>query len=174
MSRQYGVVVGTVRDVNDPQGEGRVQVEFPWMEGNNRSYWAPVAAAMAGGAGKSYGAWFMPEKDDEVLVAFDHGDVNHPYIIGFLWNGQDKPPSESVRERMFKSVNGHAIRFLDSTPDGGSLGALVIEDAHGNRITLSNGKIAIKSVAILEIDAPAIILQGPGYRRVVTPNSNPI
>jgi len=171
MSLVNGVMSGTVKDVDDPQGEGRVQVEFTWMEGNSQSYWAPVASAMAGG---DRGSFFMPEVGDEVLVAFDRGDVNHPYVIGFLWNGVDKPPTTSVHERIIKSKNGHAIRFLDSTPSGGSLGALIIEDAHGNRITLSNGKITIKSVAVLELDAPTIVLKGPGYQRVVSPNSNPI
>ena len=125
-------------------------------------------------AGGGRGAFFMPELGDEVLVAFDRGDVNHAYAIGFLWNGRDKPPTTSVRERMIRSVNGHAIRFLDSTPANGDKGAIIIEDAHGNRITLSNGKITIKSVAVLELDAPVITLKGDGYRRIVTPNNNPI
>jgi uncharacterized protein involved in type VI secretion and phage assembly len=167
----YGVMVGTVVDANDPQGEGRVKLRFPWLGGKDESYWAPVASALAGGG---RGAFFMPEPEDEVLVAFEFGDVNHPFVIGFLWNGSQKPPSTSVRERMIRSVNGHAIRFLDSTPTNGNLGALVIEDAHGNRITLSNGKITIKSVSVLEIDSPIITLSGPGYRRIVSPNNNPI
>lgn len=171
MRRFNGVIVGTVRDVNDPNGEGRIRVEFTWLGGNSQSYWAAIAAPMAGGG---RGAFFMPEVDDEVLVAFDRGDVNSPYILGFLWNGRDKPPSTAVRERMIRSVNGHAIRFLDSTPSNGNQGGIVIEDAHGNRITLSNGKITIKSVSILELDAPTITLKGPGYRRVVSPNNNPI
>jgi uncharacterized protein involved in type VI secretion and phage assembly len=171
MNRFTGVMVGTVKEVIDPNGEGRIRVEFVWLGGNSQSYWAAIAAPMAGGG---RGAFFMPEIDDEVLVAFDRGDVNHPYIIGFLWNGRDKPPSTSVRERMIRSVNGHAIRFLDSTPSGGNYGGIVIEDAHGNRITLSNGKITVKSVSILELDAPTITLKGPGYRRVVSPNNNPI
>lgn len=171
MRRVDGVMAGTVRDVNDPSGQGRIRVHFPWLGGQSDSYWAAIAAPMAG---RDRGMFFMPEVDDEVLVAFDRGDVNHPYVIGFLWNGRDMPPSTSVRERMIKSVNGHAIRFLDSTPTGGSKGAVIIEDAHGNRITLSNGKITIKSVAVLELDAPSITLKGPGYRRVVTPNNNPI
>lgn len=171
MRRVDGVMVGVVRDVNDPGGQGRIRVEFPWLGGQSQSYWAAIAAPMAGA---DRGVFFMPERDDEVLVAFDRGDVNHPYVIGFLWNGRDKPPTTSVRERMIKTVNGHAIRFLDSTPVNGDKGAVIIEDAHGNRITLSNGKITIKSVAVLELDAPSITLKGPGYRRVVTPNNNPI
>jgi len=170
-TRFNGVIVGRVTEVEDPDGRGRIRVEFPWLGGQSESYWASIAAPMAGGG---RGAFLMPEKNDEVLVAFDRGDVNHAYVIGFLWNGRDKPPSTSVRERMIRSVNGHAIRFLDSTPENGNKGALIIEDAHGNRITLSNGKITIKSVSILELDAPIITLKGPGYRRVISPNNNPI
>ena len=81
-----------VKDVDDPNGEGRIRVDFPWMGGNNQSYWAPVATLMSG---SGRGSWFMPEVGDEVLVAFDHEDVNHPYILGFLWNGKDKPPETS-------------------------------------------------------------------------------
>jgi len=171
MKRFDGVIVGVVHDVDDPDGEGRVRVEFPWLGGKSESYWASIAAPMAGA---QRGIFFMPEVGDEVLVAFDRGDVDHPYVIGFLWNGRDKPPTTSVHERMLRSVNGHAIRFLDATPNGGNLGGIVIEDAHGNRITLSNGKITVKSVAVLELDAPVITLKGPGYRRVVTPNNSPI
>jgi uncharacterized protein involved in type VI secretion and phage assembly len=171
MSRIDGVMVGTVLDVNDPMGQGRIRIHFPWLGGQSESYWAPIAAPMAG---KERGVFFMPEVGDEALVAFDRGDVNHPYVLGFLWNGRDDTPSTSVRERMIKTVNGHAIRFLDSTPANGDHGAVIIEDGNGNRITLSNGKITIKSVAVLELDAPSITLKGPGYRRVVTPNNNPI
>ena len=166
-----GVAVGIVKDLADPDNMGRVKLEFPYLGGKNISSWARIATLMAG---PDRGSWFMPEVDDEVLVAFDHGDNQSPYIIGFLWNGQDPPPSEQPRERMLRSLNGHTIRFLDSTPNAGDRGALVIEDAHGNRIILSNGKITIKSTAVLELNAPVITLQGPGYRRVVSPNNNPL
>jgi uncharacterized protein involved in type VI secretion and phage assembly len=171
MNTINGVVIGIVESVGKDDHLGELEVSFPWLSDKNKSQWVRVATLMAGG---SRGSWFMPEKGDEVLVAFEHGNSQHPYIIGFLWNGQDPPPSKEIRERMIKSKNGHAIRFLDSTPTAGNMGALVIEDAHGNRITLSNGKITIKSVAVLSIDAPVITLQGPGYRRVVSPNNNPI
>ncbi len=171
MSEQFGVIPGTVMEVGDPEHPGEVKVKFSWMSGKNESHWAPVAAAMAGGG---RGAYFMPEIGDEVLVAFGHGDVQYPYVIGFMWNGEDLPPAEDVRERMIRSVNGHAIRFLDSTPNSGDRGALVIEDGHGNQITLSNGKITLKSVGLLELDAPMITLKVAGSTRVVTPNANPI
>jgi uncharacterized protein involved in type VI secretion and phage assembly len=167
MAKFGGVIVGVVKEVDDPDGEGRIQVEFPWMKGRTVTRWAGVAAAMAGA---NRGAFFMPEKDDEVLVAFDHGDVDQPFVIGFLWNGRDKPPSTAIKERMIRTLNGHAIRFLDSTVAGGDKGALIIEDGHKNRIVLSNGKITISSTAVLDLRAPTILING----RVVSPNRNPI
>jgi uncharacterized protein involved in type VI secretion and phage assembly len=121
-------------------------------------------------AGNGRGSFFMPEVNDEVLVAFEHGESRFPHVVGFMWNGQDKTPGEHVRDRKIVSKNGHMIRFLDSEPSGGSLGALVIEDAHGNRITMSNGKITIKAKAMLQLEAPMVRIN----QRVVAPNPNPI
>ncbi|HWA72764.1 MAG TPA: phage baseplate assembly protein V [Polyangiaceae bacterium] len=169
--RVQGVVTGLVSNVDDPLKQHRIKVRFPWLDDGFETDWIRIASFMAG-AGR--GAYFMPEPDDEVLVAFEHGHQNVPYVIGFLHNGRDPIPGVAVGERIIRSVNGHSIRFLDSTPENGDRGALVIEDGHGNRITLSNGKVTIKSVAVLQIDAPSIVLGGPGYRRVIAPNNNPI
>jgi uncharacterized protein involved in type VI secretion and phage assembly len=175
VSQINGVVIGLVTNVDDKEHQGRVKVHFPWLAPDHETDWIRVATMMAG---SGRGSFFMPELKDEVLVAFEHGDARFPIVVGFLWNGQDPPPARDVRERKIQSKNHHAIRFLDSTPDGGSLGALVIEDAHGNRITLSNAKVTVKSQAVVVIDAPTIVLQGTvagnGYRRVVSPNNNPI
>jgi uncharacterized protein involved in type VI secretion and phage assembly len=112
MSRIPGVVIGIVRDREDPEGEGRIQVEFPWLEEDQRSAWAPIAAFMAGG---DRGAWFMPEIGDEVLVAFEHGDFDHPFVVGFLWNGVDRPPSSDIDAdvRRLRTVSGHRVEFDD-------------------------------------------------------------
>jgi uncharacterized protein involved in type VI secretion and phage assembly len=105
-----------------------------------------------------------------VLVAFDQGNPRMPYIVGFLWNGQDQPPGQDVRDRRMTSRNGHTVRFLDATPSQGSVGALVIEDGHGNRIVMSNSKITIQSIGLLEIDADVITIKG----RVIADGPNPI
>jgi uncharacterized protein involved in type VI secretion and phage assembly len=170
-TRFSGVVIGVVTSRNDPEHQGRVQVRFPWLDDELRSAWASVAAPMAGGG---RGFYFMPEEQDEVLLAFQHGDFDHPFVVGFMWNGVHEPPSSDVRQRIIRSVNGHCIRFVDSTPDSGSSGALIVEDAHGNSVTLSNAKVSVRSQAVLELDAPTIVLSGPGYRRVVLPSFEPI
>jgi uncharacterized protein involved in type VI secretion and phage assembly len=112
MSQMNGVVVGIVKSLKDPKNLGRVEVHFPWLSDSNNSYWARIATLMAG---SGRGSWFMPEVDDEVLVAFEHGDSQHPYIIGFLWNGQDKPPNDGIntKVRRLKTVSGHVVEFDD-------------------------------------------------------------
>jgi uncharacterized protein involved in type VI secretion and phage assembly len=167
VSKLNGVVIGLVTNVSDPLQQNRIKVHFPWLEDNHESDWIRIATMMAG---KSRGSMFLPEVNDEVLLAFEHGDVRFPYVVGFLWNGQDSPPGQHVRDRKIMSKNGHQIRFLDSTPNNGDMGALVIEDAHGNRITMSNGQIHIKSTCVLALEGKTLTLNG----RVVAPNANPI
>jgi len=167
MSKTEGVVIGLVTNVNDPEQHGRIKVRFPWLGDNHETDWIRIATMMAGGG---RGSQFLPQVTDEALVAFEHNDSRFPYVIGFLWNGQDAPPGSDPRDRKCMSVNGHNLRFLDSTPSGGSKGALILEDAHGNRITMSNGQIHIKSTCVLALEGPTITING----RVVVPSANPI
>jgi uncharacterized protein involved in type VI secretion and phage assembly len=112
MGKIDGVVVGIVTSVDDPQNLGRIQLLFPWLSDDNKSFWARVATLMAG---PGHGSWFMPELEDEALVAFEHGDVQHPYIVGFLWNGKDKPPNDGIdtKVRRLKTVADHVLEFDD-------------------------------------------------------------
>jgi uncharacterized protein involved in type VI secretion and phage assembly len=116
MSTLDGVIVARVKGVVDDQGEGRVQIEYPWMEGNeDECPLVPMATLMSGGG---RGSWFMPEEGDEVLVAFDNGDVNFPYILGCLWNGVDKPPTDdgiNEKVRRIQTTSGHRIDLDDNT-----------------------------------------------------------
>ena len=116
--RIYGVVTGIVTSNEDEEGMGRVKITFPWRgdkdEEKDETYWARVASLMAG---NDRGAVFYPEVDDEVLVAFEQGDINYPYIIGALWNSKDKPPETNSdgknNIRMIKSRSGHKIVLND-------------------------------------------------------------
>ena len=84
--RIKGTVSALVAQVDDPAGLYRVKVRFPWLP-SEPSNWARVAIPFVGAS------LFLPEVDDEVLVAFDHGDIRFPVVIGRLWNGEDKPPT---------------------------------------------------------------------------------
>jgi uncharacterized protein involved in type VI secretion and phage assembly len=112
MSQVNGVVAGIVKSLDDPDNLGRVEVYFPWLSEDNRTFWARIATFMAG---PERGSWFMPEIDDEVLVAFEQGDMQHPYVVGFLWNGQDRPPNSDIdtKVRRLRTVSGHVVDFDD-------------------------------------------------------------
>ena len=149
--RLFGVVVGIVTNNRDPQGMHRVKVRFPWLSQDDESNWARVAAAMAG---NDRGAYFLPEVDDEVLVAFEHGSVEHPFVIGSLWNGKDKMPENNSGgtndNRGFKSRSGHVIRLGDKS---GGESIEIIDKTGNNRIVItSNGnKIDIQAQGDISI-----------------------
>lgn len=160
-----GVVLAKVTDVKDPEGLGRIKVRYPHM-GDTKTEWSSVASIMAGG---DRGCFFMPEIDDEVLLAFQHADWDHPFIIGFVWNPVQAPPSRDPRQRMIRSKNGHTIRFVDSTPNNGNKGAIIIEDAHGSVITLTNGLIHIHSESHIEVSAKTMNIMGRKVRAIGGP-----
>ena len=159
MGKIQGVVTGQVVSMDDPDQMGRVQVSFPYLGGQNQSYWAPVATLMAGGG---RGAWFMPEVGDEVLVAFNKDDVAHPHIIGFLWNGQDSPPSTDRHLRVIRSFNGHEIRLYDPPVEGGDPGHIRLQFARGdgtvNVVEINNTSITIRSDSAISIEAPTVTI----------------
>jgi uncharacterized protein involved in type VI secretion and phage assembly len=130
--RLLGVVVGVVTNNQDPDGMGRVKVKFPWLNDQDESHWARVCTLMAG---KERGVYFLPEIDDEVLVAFEHGDRRCPYVLGALWNGKDTPPttnSDGKNDvRLIQSRSGHVIRLNDA--DGKE--TIEIIDKNDNSIT---------------------------------------
>ncbi|MEA5418995.1 phage baseplate assembly protein V [Spirulina sp. CCNP1310] len=133
-ARFYGVTIAVVTNVEDDDNLGRVKVKFPWLTDDDESPWARVVTPMAG---DDRGFYFLPEVDDEVLVAFEHGDMAFPYILGSLWNGKDKPPEKNDdgenNKRLIKSRSGHMIIF-DDTEDKEQL---IIQDKSGkNKITI--------------------------------------
>lgn len=149
-------MIGIVTDNQDPDGIGRVKVRFPYLSSEHTSDWARVVVP---GGGAERGLQLIPEINDEVLVAFELGDINYPYIIGGLWNKLDKPPqptdavvkSGKVRQRLFRSRTGHMITFDDDPSEGG----VRIADREGNSIHLKSKQkrmeITIKGDATIKV-----------------------
>jgi len=111
-SAMSGVAIGVVTNNNDPEKIGRVKVKL--YQGGEESDWAIVAVPMAG---KEMGMCFIPEAGDRVIVAFLDGDINHPVIIGSIWDQKNPPPADTEdgknNIRMIKSRSGHQITFCD-------------------------------------------------------------
>jgi uncharacterized protein involved in type VI secretion and phage assembly len=160
----YGVVVGVVTNNKDPDNMHRVKVRFPWLNQDDDSNWARIANPMAG---NGRGVYFLPEVDDEVLVAFEHGSVEHPYVIGSLWNGKDEPPESNSdgenNNRSIKSRSGHVLRLSDKS---GSESIEIIDKTGSNKIviTSSDNKISIEATGDIEVTSQSgkITLSGVG------------
>ncbi len=143
--RVIGVAIGIVTSNQDPDGLGRVKVKFPWRGTSDESSWARIATVMAG---DQRGTYFLPEVGDEVLVAFEAGDVDHPYVLGALWNGQEKPPESNSNGnndvRKIRSRSGHEIVLNDEQAKE----SVLIKTRAGHAITLDDSsgseKIEIK------------------------------
>lgn len=165
-NRIYGVVSAIVTDNHDPNGKARVKLKFPWLEDQAETDWAKVTSLMAG---NDRGVVFLPEKDDEVLVAFEHGDVQHPYVLGALWNSQDTPPETNGdgknNIRKIKSRSGHVV-VLDDTSGAEKI---VIQDKSGsNLITIDSvkGEIRIESQTSLKIKSTQIEIESQANMKI--------
>jgi uncharacterized protein involved in type VI secretion and phage assembly len=174
--RFYGVYTAVVTDVADPDGQGRVRVRLPWApdaDGQAYEAWARLATLMAG---PDRGSWFIPDPDDEVLVAFEAGDPRRPYVVGALWNGQDAPPETmdgagANKLKVLRSRNGVKVTLDDSdgqeqlvleTPGGQSVtlkdgpGAVEIVDSNGNSVKLESAGITVQASAKVTVNASTV------------------
>lgn len=172
-----GVMTAIVTQNNDPEGQCRVMVRYPWHDKPSDAYWARLAMPMAG---KDRGMVFIPEVGDEVLVAFEREDLRFPCVLGALWNGQHMPPQINSNskndQRLIKSRKGHRLLFDDGTPGAVELArqdgkkvvfddkGISLEDDKGNhvRIDSKSGAIEIKATGALTIKAATITIEATG------------
>ena len=124
----------------------------------------------------------MPEVDDEVLVAFDKGDIEHPYIIGSVWNGKDTPPEGNSdgenNTKLIRSRCGHQVKFFDKQgqesleiktqgghtllmDDSAGSAQIVIKDNSGNQIVIKSqqNSLTIESGLSLKIKSQQIDIE---------------
>jgi uncharacterized protein involved in type VI secretion and phage assembly len=169
-----GVYVALVTDNQDPDRRGRVRVKLPWSPdagGAGFEAWARVATLMAGA---DRGTWFVPDPDDEVVVAFDGGDERFPVVIGSLWNGADSPPETMASGNPKRTIlTGAGVRItLDDSPGAVSLlletpggqrvrlddgpATVTVEDSGGNSVTLDSAGVTIVAASQVKVSASTV------------------
>jgi len=166
--RIYGVAAAQVIANCDETNQGRVQVRLTWLPGYEP--WARLALL-------DRGIYFIPQKGDEVLVAFSHGDIREPYIVGQLWNGLDHPPARTqgdpINKRVIRTRKDHEIAFDDQTKSititsvdkhqieikESQIKITMAEDKAS--VTLSStGDVTIKSSSRISLEAETISIKG--------------
>lgn len=148
--RFYGVVTGTVISLADEMQLGRVQVKLPFIDDIALSPWARIAVPMSG---PLCGMAFLPQVDDEVLVAFEHGDTDVPYVIGSLWNGLAPPPpnvpviDSPVRTSYtIRTLTGNQIEMIEEPPT-----IAIVSPLAQQGITMTKAGTAILSATGVQI-----------------------
>jgi len=157
---ERGVVIGIVTNNKDPEGLGRIKVRFPTLSDADESWWARVAAI---GAGATRGLNVLVEINDEVLVAFEHGDVRRPIVLGGLWSKKNKPfeggketDSAGVAARIWRSRTGHAVSMHDSTTPAQSFVAIALAD-NQTKLRMGEDNVTIDSPTDVTITSKASI-----------------
>lgn len=180
-----GVVTGIVTDNDDPMKLGRVKLSLPWLSDDAETFWARLSQP---GAGKEYGMVWVPQVGDEVLVAFEQGDISHPIVIGGLWNGTDTAPlgddlldAGNVKRSGFISRGGHKLVFFDAEDDSGI--ALISADNKfrvslnetkgqlklyfdGKLLLSGTGDVEIKTDGKFKVDAAEVAIKASGQTSI--------
>jgi Rhs element Vgr protein len=176
-----GLQIGIVTQLaGDPAGEYRIRVRVPLAGMDEQGVWARVATL---DAGAQRGTFFRPEVGDEVVLGFFHNDPAQPVVLGMLHSRAKAPPLEPTVEnhqKAYISRSGIALFFDDNTqvvtletPGGNRLtltdaegDGIMLEDRHGNKLTMDKQGIALISAKDLVLKAQAG-LQGEGLNTVL-------
>jgi uncharacterized protein involved in type VI secretion and phage assembly len=134
-----GVYRAIVTDNKDPEGRARLRVKIPEVESGEA--WAELATLMAG---NGYGTEFLPDVGDEVLVAFEAGDVERPFVIGALWGAGERAPTGAGAAKIIRTRCGATITIDDARCE------VRIEALGGIRLTTSSRLHAQSSDAVFD------------------------
>lgn len=181
LRRFHGVVPATVVNIDDEQRQGRVKVQLPWLSPDYESNWARTVQL---GGSRGHGV-VLPEVGDEVLVGFEQGCLDRPYVLGGLYNGVDKIAKHGLdlvdsgkgvtNRRSFASKEGHRLELLDAGSPG--MGATLITgdgklqlhlDQHNTLISVqSDGSVEIVAKHGITVDAGQAPLELKGQKVTV-------
>jgi uncharacterized protein involved in type VI secretion and phage assembly len=189
-----GITTGVVKENWEEKHPGMVKAEvFLGEKGQTLTDWIRVAQPYAG---NGYGSYWLPEVGDEVVIAFNMGDINRPYVLGSLWNNKDKIPENTVAEKnhvkRIKTKGGHEIVFEEEkdkerieihTPKNLKMTLedekqlISIQDESGDNILQIDSKnktIIIKAKESIKLDAggkSTLELDGKGDKAVLKAGS---
>ncbi|MFJ7903152.1 VgrG-related protein [Streptomyces sp. NPDC096198] len=171
LRRFYGLMPAKVVNIKDDRMQGRAKVRLPWLDDEYESNWARTVQL---GGSRGHGV-VLPEVGDEVLVGFEQGCLDRPYVLGGVYNGVDKLAPHTLKvvdsgkgvanRRSFASKEGHRLELLDA--GGSGMGATLVTgdgklrlclDQHNTVVSVhSDGKVEISAKNGITVNAN----QGP-------------
>lgn len=142
-NRIFGVMTGIVAKNYDKDMPGRICVSIPVRsDGGNELKWARMVMPSSG---KEWGHYFIPEIGDQVLLAFDQGNIEKPFVIGCIPTDSNRFLTQSFDEKnRYKKIitkNGNSIIFEDNPEGDGEKDRIEIVTAKGKHsVTIDNEK----------------------------------
>jgi phage-related baseplate assembly protein len=149
-----------VKDNNDPQGMGRVRVQFFWQKGDELSPWIRMIQPYAG-SGKGF--YFIPEVGEEVMVDFENGNAERPFVLGAHYNGAAKS-GYSPTTKAIHTQSGTKILLNDAE------GSVRIEDAAGNSLVFDGRQKITLNSSIFEINTQQMLIRATDKLHITTNN----
>jgi len=144
------MVVGVVTQTEDPDGLGRVRVQYPALGDDAEGWWARIASPAAG---TSRGLLMMPVAGDEVVLAFEQGDPRRPYVLGAVWNGQAKPGDLVKSDGSFALASDHDVGVTAT----GKATVTATED-----LTLQGHNVSAEAKSQFQVKGATITVQADG------------
>lgn len=132
-----------VIDNDDPQGQGRIKVRFKWeCLTNNLTEWLRVITPDAGSSekvSKNRGFAFVPEKGDQVVIAFEEGNIARPIVMGSIFHGKiGSGGGQTNQTKSLTTRSGNTIIMNDHD------GSINVKDPSGNVLTMhGNGEVTL-------------------------------
>ncbi len=171
-----GLHIGKVTKIDeDPDGENRIQVELPVLNSTTSKIWARLGNCWAS---SGYGAFFIPDVNDEVIIGFFNSDPCCPVILGSLYSSKQKPPCTVEKENKIRSITTKSkmkIEFEEEkkiitiqTPGKNILTisdedkGIQLIDQNKNKIVMNDSGIAIESAKDLTLKAKMNIIMDAG------------
>jgi len=178
-STSHCPMLGVVTNNDDPDKLGRVKLKYPTLTNSHESNWARLAAP---GAGKDRGLVWIPDVGDEVLVVFEHEDINRPIVVGGLWSQKSQPSDSSNLVASGKAIAIHidthgkmGLKIMDSPNDtslnlGDPDNHLALSKTNrqvnlksADKVTIEGMNISVSAQANLEIKSSGNIkIEGSG------------
>ena len=160
---QIGVVM---KHDEDPNGQSRVQVSVPILQAETEGVWARLANFYAS---NTFGAFFIPEIGDEVILGYLNNDPSNPVVLGSLYSSKQVPPYELTADNFTKAIVTKSqlkIEFDDDrkittiiTPGGNQAvlsddeKSILLQDQNGNKVELSPDGIVLDSPKDISVAA---------------------
>lgn len=164
----YGLYAGIVEDDKDPEDRGRVRIKLEWISNDFTTEWANVAQIYAG---DGYGAYWIPEVEDQVIVAFMRGQLSQPIVLGSIYSqlaipklvrGNNSDPkyfrTKAGHMLLMEDGSGRKIELIDATRDNS-----VIIDSEANSITVkSGGDVTVEAAGSLTLKGKEVTIKASG------------